>query len=279
MQMSLPETMLPNGMKIYYLQKDEASVLYEQVQEYLRHGIEVHEGDTVFDVGANIGLFTLWLYHLCQKKLTVYAFEPIPAIFEVLQCNVQRFDPEKLLAFPCGLSQESKTMTFAYHPKATALSNAYPDDSNAEREQLKRTALRNLKDAPPFIRWLRWLPPFLRSLILDRKLDAAFQIEQVTCQLRTVSEIIREHNIERIDLLKVDAEKSEFDVLLGIEEEDWSKIHQVVVEVHDLDNRVEKITTLLKQHGLSQITVEQEPIFKGSDIFNLYALRQQASAS
>jgi hypothetical protein len=63
------------------------------------------------------------------------------------------------------------------------------------------------------------------------------------------------------------------DVLLGIEQQDWQKIKQVVIEIHDVDGRVEKITALLKEHGLSQITVDQEPIFKGSNIFNLYALR------
>lgn len=276
MQTPLLETVLPNGMKIFYLQQDEVPMLYEQIQEYFRNGIELHEGDTVFDVGANIGLFSLWVYQLCQRNVNLYAFEPIPAIFEVLQRNVQRFDPEKLKVFPCGLSRESKTITFAYHPNATALSNAYPEDSKELSNQLKATILRNLKDAPPFIRWLRWLPPFLRSLILDQKAEKAFQIERVTCQLKTVSDIVREHDIQRIDLLKVDVEKSELDVLLGIEEQDWSKIKQVVVEVHDLEHRVEKITNLLKEQGLSEITLEQEPIFKGSNIFNLYALRPKS---
>jgi FkbM family methyltransferase len=277
MQTLIPETMLPNGMKIFYLVEDEVPALYKQTQEYFRNGIELHEGDTVFDVGANIGLFTLWVYQLCNKNVSVYAFEPIPAIFEVLQRNAQRFDSEKLRVFPCGLSREAKTMTFAYHPKATVLSNAYPDDSKELRDQLKGAILRNLKDAPPSIRRFRWLPPFLRPFIFDQKAEKAFQIERVTCQLRTVSDIVREHDIQRIDLLKVDVEKSELDMFLGIEEQDWPKLKQVVVEVHDLDGRVEKIAALLKEHGLSEITVEQEPFFKGSNLFNLYAKRRKPS--
>jgi FkbM family methyltransferase len=271
------ETILPNGIKIFCLQEDEVPILYEQIQEYFRNGIELYESDTVFDVGGNIGLFTLWVHQKCNQNVNIYTFEPIPAIFEVLQANAQLCDIEKIKAFPCGLSQESKTVTFAYHPNATALSNAYPNNSKEEKEQLKRTVLRNLKDAPPRIAWLRWLPPFMRSLILDSKLEKAFQIEQVTCQVRTLSDIVREYNVQQIDLLKVDVEKSELDVLLGIEEQDWAKIKQIVVEVHDLDNRVEQITALLKNHGLTKITVEQEPIFKGSKIFNLYAFREKSS--
>ena len=273
MQTVISETTLPNGMNVFSLQEEEVFSLYEQIQEYFRNGIELHEGDTVFDVGANIGLFTLWVYQLCNKNVRVYAFEPVPAIFEVLQRNAQRFEPEKLRVFPYGLSRESKTMQFAYCPKITAISNAYPDDLKELQDQLKGAILRNLKSAPPVIRWLRWLPPFLRSLILDQKAKTAFQIEQVTCQMKTLSEILREHNIQQIDLLKVDVEKSELDVFLGIEEQDWQKIKQVVVEVHDLDGRVEKLSALLKAHGLSEITVEQEPLFQGSNLFNLYALR------
>ncbi|MFN6515458.1 MAG: FkbM family methyltransferase [Nostoc sp. CreGUA01] len=269
----ITETVLPNGVKIFSLREEEVPILYEQIQEYFKNGIELHEGDTIFDVGANIGLFTLWVYWQCHKNVNVYAFEPIPAIFDVLHANAQRFDPQKLRVFPCGLSRQSMSINFAYYPNATPLSNAYPEESKEDREQLKKTVLNNLKNAPPSVRWLRWLPQFLQSLILDRKLETVFQIEQVNCQLRTVSEIIRDYNIHQIDLLKVDVEKSELDVLLGIEPPDWKKIKQVVAEIHDFDGRVEKITHLLKEHGLSKITVEQEAIFKGSKIFNLYALR------
>ena len=270
----IPETKLPNGMKIFCLREEEVPILYEQIQEYIKYGIKLHEGDLIFDVGANIGLFALWAYQKYQKNVNIYAFEPIPAIFNVLQANAQRFDSEKIKVFPCGLSQESKSVTFAYTPNATMLSTAYQEDFSEQQNQLKQTVLRNLKNAPNSLRWIRWLPPFFRSLILDKKLETAFQIEQVTCQLKTVSEMIREHKIEQIDLLKIDVEKSELDVLLGIETQDWQKIKQIVVEVHDIEHRLQKITTLLKEHDVSEIKIEQEPIFNGSNIFNLYAWRR-----
>lgn len=269
----IPEILLPNGMKIFYLQENEVKFLYEQVQGYCKNGIQLHEGDTVFDVGANIGLFTLRAYQICNKNVNVYAFEPIPAIFEVLHRNSQRFDPDKLKVFPYGLSQESKNITFAYYPNATGLSTAFPDGSKPERDKFKNAILSNLKNAPTSIRWLRWLPPFLRSVILDRKIEKAFQSKQVNCSVKTLSEIVREHEIQQIDLLKVDVEKSELDVLLGIEEQDWSKIKQVFVEVDDWESCGEKITSLLQKYGLSEITVDQEPMLKGSNMFNLYAVR------
>lgn len=59
--------------------------------------------------------------------------------------------------------------------------------------------------------------------------------------------------------------------MLGIETEDWKKIKQVFVEVHDLDDRLDKISNLLKDQGLANIKVEQELILNGSNIFSLYA--------
>ena len=269
----IPEIVLPNGIKIFYKNKEEVEFLYEEMPSYFKNGIRLHQGDTVFDVRANIGLFTLLASQLCDNNVSIYAFEPIPETFEVLQRNVQRFNLEKAKIFPCGLSLNSETATFAFYPNASGWSTIYPDDSQQQRDSMKKVVLDNLKDAPSFIRWLRWLPPFMRSFIVASKIDNAFQMQQVTCELRTVSQIIREHNIQQIDLLKVDVERSELDVLLGIEREDWQKIKQVVMEVHNLDNRIEKMTTLLKEHGFNQIVVEQEAFLKGYENFNLYALR------
>ena len=61
MRSVIRETRLSNGMKILCLQKDEAQLMYQEVQNYLKYGIGLNQGDTVFDVGANIGLFALYL--------------------------------------------------------------------------------------------------------------------------------------------------------------------------------------------------------------------------
>ena len=59
--------------------------------------------------------------------------------------------------------------------------------------------------------------------------------------MRTVSEVLAEEGLERIDLLKVDVEKSEQEVLAGIREEDWEKIKQVVLEVHDREGSLGRL--------------------------------------
>ncbi|MBE9046003.1 FkbM family methyltransferase [Pleurocapsales cyanobacterium LEGE 10410] len=273
MPTTIAETKLPNGTEVFCLRDQEVPVLYEQIQDYIKYGIELDEGDIVFDVGANIGLFSLWTYQKCHKNVNIYAFEPIPAVFEVLQANANRFDSEKIKVFPCGLAEESKTVEFAYHPNATMLSSAYQDDLPELQNQLQQTIVRNLKNAPKSLRWLRWLPPFIRSLLIQNELDKAFQTERVSCQLRTISEILQEHEVDRIDLLKIDVEKGELNVLWGINPEDWHKIKQIAIEVHDLEHRLQKITALLREQGFTEIEVAQETMLKGSNLFNLYAWR------
>ncbi|MDP9121532.1 MAG: FkbM family methyltransferase, partial [Acidobacteriota bacterium] len=87
-----------------------------------------------------------------------------------------------------------------------------------------------------------------------------------------LSEVIREHAVERIDLLKIDVEKSEAEVLLGLAPEDWPKVSQMAAEVHDLEGRLRDLEDLLAARGFT-VTVEQDPLYQGTDRWNLYARR------
>jgi hypothetical protein len=60
---------------------------------YLKHGIRVREGDVVVDVGANIGLFALYLDQVVMEEpeqLTIVAVEPAPRTFACLEYNLRR---------------------------------------------------------------------------------------------------------------------------------------------------------------------------------------------
>lgn len=59
----------------------------------------------------------------------------------------------------------------------------------------------------------------------------------------------------------------------GITNQDWPKIKQTVMEIHDLDGRLDTIKNMLPKHGLNRIFIEQEPTLQGSNVFSLYAMR------
>jgi len=50
----------------------------------------VKEGDVVIDIGANIGYFTVLLANLVGQEGKVYAFEPDPRNFDLLQRTIER---------------------------------------------------------------------------------------------------------------------------------------------------------------------------------------------
>ena len=82
---------LPNEENVYYIDKLTALYVYNEIfvdNQYLKYGIGVKEGDVVFDVGANIGLFSRFIANKAQN-LKIFAFEPVPTIFKVLESNLE----------------------------------------------------------------------------------------------------------------------------------------------------------------------------------------------
>lgn len=64
-------------------------------------------------------------------------------------------------------------------------------------------------------------------------------------RIETISldDIIKEHNLTNIDILKVDIEGSEYDVMPNISDETYSKIRQITIEFHDFIDTTLKVKT------------------------------------
>ncbi len=252
---------LPNRVEVFHNNRNETEFIYNQIFEqevYTRHGVRLREGACVFDVGANIGLFTLYVYDRCGADARVYSFEPMPATYEKLRDNVTLYGLGAR-TYNCGLGARAGEARFVFYPRWTASSGAYADA--AEEAAALRAFLSNQGAE---------VAPFTEELVAGR-----YEGQEVICPLRTVSEVIREEGIERIDLLKLDVEKSEEDVLAGVEEGDWPKIEQVVIEVHDIDGRLERLRRKLESIGMV-VEVEQDAGLKGSNIHSMYARRPAA---
>ena len=63
----------------------------------------------------------------------------------------------------------------------------------------------------------------------------------------------------------------------GIEAQDWDKVQAVAIEVHDTNKRLNSIQRLLEDNQFSNIVVYQEFVFKGTEIYGIYATRQAAN--
>jgi hypothetical protein len=60
---------------------------------------------------------------------------------------------------------------------------------------------------------------------------------------------------------------------MGIAEQDWDKIKSIVVEIHDVDQRLKKVEALLREKKFVHFTAEQEEGLENSHMYNLFALK------
>lgn len=261
---SLRRCTLPNDMEIAFQSRAEVAFFYEDIFEkriYLRHGVTLYDGARILDIGANIGFFTLFA-HRNFRNVRVYAFEPAPPLFEILRANTALHGVDAKL-FNCGLAAESKTATFTFYPNSSGMSSFYADEGE-EKEALRAILVNQWE------RGVAGMDQVMRhadDLLAERLKSQTYQ-----CRLRTVSEVIAEEKLAHVDFMKVDVQKSELDILAGIAVEDWPKIKQIVIEVHNIEGRLGEIQELLRQRGY-QVAVEQDDHYQNSNTYNLFARR------
>ncbi|HYW06680.1 MAG TPA: FkbM family methyltransferase, partial [Longimicrobium sp.] len=254
---------LAGGAEVFHLNAQETRFLDREIFEarsYLRHGVGLPaEGAVVFDVGANIGLFTLQASQL-SRGARVHAFEPIPAVAQVLRANV-RLHGIDARVHQCGLAREEGSASFTFYPHLTLVSGRYAD-ARAERATVRAYLAREGQGDG-------------EAGLVDEMLEERLRGRAVTATLKRIGDVIREEGVERIDLLKVDVQRAEEEVLLGLGGDDWDKVRQVVVEVHDEGGRLGRVVDLLEARGF-RVAVEQEAELAGTHQFDVYAVRPGA---
>ncbi|MEU1643123.1 amino acid adenylation domain-containing protein [Micromonospora zamorensis] len=253
----------------------ETRYLYDEIfvqQVYLRDGIVLRPGATVLDVGANIGMFSLFVNAVCPDA-TIHAFEPVPSVADLLRRNVAEFGvPATVHAV--GLSRAAGEVSFTYYPGYSMMSgHAAYADPDAEVAVIKRF-LANERDAGAD-----------REVLLgrvDELLAERFAGRELTVPVRPLSAFLDELAPERIDLLKIDVQRAEADVLAGLEDRHWPLVAQVAMEVHDApgtdtEGRLAELVATFQARGFDVVT-RQDDLLVGTDRHTLHAVRPEYAA-
>jgi FkbM family methyltransferase len=134
---------LPNGLRLEYVSAPDVAFFYEEVfvqrcYTPAEHGIPpLSPGDVVVDVGANIGVFSLYAAAAVAPGGTVLAVEPVPRTCEVLRRNVERnaaaTAPGVDVRVRClGLAAaDDDDASIVFYPRAAGLSSLHVDDAEA----------------------------------------------------------------------------------------------------------------------------------------------------
>lgn len=256
---------LHNGIEIYQNNEGETEFLYNEIfqkEMYFKHGITLPDHGTVMDVGANIGMFTL--YVSSKSNCRVYAFEPLPPTFKLLEMNTNSLP--RVTTVNVGLSNEIKEAEFAYFPTMSTDSVQIRYRENHDQD-LRYGLINHYRD--------HFDDPRMLNRFVDQLMSPKFLNEQIhRCKLTTISEMIHYYDMNAIDLLKIDVEKSEFEVLEGIEPEDWGKIRQIVMEVHGLDGeQISRLENIFRTNGFN-VVIDYYEDLNIPNYFNVYALNQ-----
>lgn len=243
----------PDGFRCYSRSDEsETHLIYNEVfvkEEYLGDTLSLEDCRCVVDVGANIGIFTLFA-KLRNPALVIHAFEPIKATYDLLVKNVALHGLSDVYLHNCALgSEEGATSTLTYFPNAAGITTAYPESKDALK---------------------RHLTNILGKETADHIFDAP-QVHRVPS--RTLSAVIEELGIPAIDLLKVDTEGEELAIFQGIAPEHYPRIRQIAAEIHS-DALMAAIQPLLEAHGFRVVTDVGIGNVEGEGGNNLYATRE-----
>ena len=246
--------------EIYCLNEMETRLVLDEIlvdKLYFQEGVSISPGDIVLDVGANIGVFAL-----CAAKqgAQVYAYEPIPGSFELLQQNIHLHGLDNIVhPRNIGLSDRSEEKIMFHYPSMSTWDSWNTREDRALVAENLQDALDLLKTAAP-VRYHAIKSLGFKSLqqavvrgAIEKILASAVKVK---CQFDTVSGVISRENIQSIALLKLDAELADWEVLNGVKAQDWQRIRQVAMEVH-VESHVTQLSRFFSERDFSQVSVKK----------------------
>lgn len=85
----------------------------------------VKKNDHVFDVGANIGVYTKILSNWVGAQGSVYSIEPIPSTYKILSYNINKLNLINVNSLNCAISDTSGAVTMRIPKNNLGIGNHY----------------------------------------------------------------------------------------------------------------------------------------------------------
>ncbi|MFG2586334.1 FkbM family methyltransferase [Streptomyces malaysiensis] len=261
---------LYNGLAVATPSPDEALFLYRQIfdeDEYARFGLRIGPDAVIVDVGANIGLFSLWAARQADG-VRVVAVEPNPDTLPYLQANL-KLNSVAADVVPMAVTDRSGTATLTSFPQLSYLSGLGTDREEAAAD-LVESHFRSTAAATGDTGTADEAE--LAQLRRDTESRLAATLHQVATT--DLSSIFDRFALDRVDLLKINTEGTELDVLRGLRPEHWHRVRQVCLEVERASAVGPEIRKILTNAGFSLHEIDDWNVDTAADVTYVYATRQ-----
>lgn len=113
----------------------------EELTNFLINKITLDDGDIIFDIGANIGWYSIIFEKKSLKDVKIYAFEPDPLNYSLLQENIKLNNCKNIIPINKAVSdKEGVEILYLYPNKNRGRHSLIPFD-NAEEVKIKTISL------------------------------------------------------------------------------------------------------------------------------------------
>lgn len=112
------------------------------IKEYSGPGFDLHESDTVMDIGAHIGLFTLFASQFC-KNGKIYCFEPVKENYDILVSNINLNHLSNVSAFNIAVTDKTSPVRIFLNQDESGHSMF---EQNSTPIETQSTTLKNIFD-------------------------------------------------------------------------------------------------------------------------------------
>ncbi len=96
---------------------------------------EVKKGMTVLDIGAHIGLMVVIFSKKVGREGAVYAFEPTPSTFKILQETIKLNNVKNVNAIPVALAEKKGKLNFYISDNSADNSNSLVNNHRTDRKE------------------------------------------------------------------------------------------------------------------------------------------------
>ncbi len=151
-------------------------------------------GQVVYDIGANIGLTTLFFSREVGEQGMVVAFEPVPANLKRLKDNLRVNHTTNVRVYDSALGEKEQTAEIAFTPEATGIATIRTD--------------------------------------IMKRYHQKYRIEMIPIKVVPLDRLLEREEIPPPHFIKIDVEGFEYAVLRGAEKTITQYKPRIFVEIH-----------------------------------------------